>query len=66
MAQYLVRGWYGWHLNIHMVNLAMLLILQKKVAYRDCVPLLSDMIWLSYPMTHYRQRKTPHKKFTSK
>ena len=41
MAQYQVRGWFGWHQHIAMVTLAMLFALQQKLAYRDCVPLLS-------------------------
>jgi len=41
MAQYQVRGWYGWHQHIAMVTLAMLFALQQQVACRDCVPLLS-------------------------
>jgi len=41
MAQYQVRGWFGWHQHIAMVTLAMLFALQQKIAYRDCVPLLS-------------------------
>jgi len=41
MAQYQVRGWNGWHQHIAMVTLAMLFALQQKIAYRDCVPLLS-------------------------
>jgi SRSO17 transposase len=41
MAQYQVRGWFGWHQHIAMVTLAMLFALQQKVAYRHCVPLLS-------------------------
>jgi len=41
MAQYQVRGWFGWHQHIAMVTLAMLFALQQKLAYRDCVPRLS-------------------------
>ena len=41
MAQYQVRGWFGWHQHIAMVPLAMLFALQQKLASRDCVPLLS-------------------------
>jgi SRSO17 transposase len=41
MAQYQVRGWFGWHQLIAMVTLAMLFALRQKVAYRGCVPLLS-------------------------
>ena len=41
MAQYQVRGWFGWHQHSAMVTLAMLFALQQKLAYRDCVPLLS-------------------------
>jgi len=58
MAQYQVRGWHGWHQHIAMVTLAMLFALQQKIAYKDCVPLLSthDIVeLLSYYLPSKKQ-----------
>jgi SRSO17 transposase len=41
MGDYQMRGWYGWHHHMAMVLMAMLFLLQERLAHKETVNLLS-------------------------